>query len=60
MPSQHKRAPVTFRPPEDDRAWLYEHAAQLSRSVGSVLSEALAAYRAAHDKPAKTSKERKR
>lgn len=47
MPDQHKRNPVTFRPPEDDRVWLYAHAEETGRSIGSVLSEALARYRAA-------------
>jgi hypothetical protein len=49
MPSRHKANPFTFRPPEDDRAWLYEHAASTGRPVGAVLAEALAAYRAAQE-----------
>jgi hypothetical protein len=47
---RHKANPVTFRPPEGDRAWLYAHAAGTGRSVGSVLAEALAAYRLAADR----------
>ncbi len=47
MPDRHKANPVTFRPPEDDRAWLYAHAAGQGCSVGSILNEALAAYRLA-------------
>lgn len=46
MASQHKRNPVTFRPPEGDRAWLYAYANAVGRTVGSILSEALAEYRA--------------
>lgn len=45
MPSQHKHPPVSFRPPEDDRRWLYEHAAETGQSVGAVLSQALAEHR---------------
>ena len=45
MSDQHKRNPVTFRPPEEDRVWLYAHAETSDRSIGSVLSEALARYR---------------
>lgn len=49
MPSQHKRNPVTFRPPEGDRAWLYAYAEAVGRAVGSILSEALAEYRERRD-----------
>ena len=52
MPSQHKANPVNFRPPEDDRVWLYAHAKATGRTIGAVLTEALAAYRAAHSQDA--------
>jgi hypothetical protein len=45
MPSKHKRNPVTFRPPEGDRVWLYEHARATGEPVGAILVRALAAYR---------------
>jgi len=45
MPSQHKYPPVSFRPPEADRRWLYEHAKQTGQPVNAVLAAALAAYR---------------
>ncbi len=45
MSSQHKRNPVTFRPPEGDRVWLYAYAEAADRAVGAILSEALAEYR---------------
>ena len=47
MPSQHKHPPVSFRPPEADRAWLLEHAKAEGKAVNAVLAEALAQYRAA-------------
>jgi hypothetical protein len=49
MPSQHKHAPIAFRPPEGDRAWLLEYAQRSGQPVNRVLAEALAAFRAAHD-----------
>jgi len=49
MPSQHKHPPVAFRPPEGDRAWLLDYARRTGKPVGRVLTEALAAFRAAHD-----------
>ena len=47
MPSQHKHPPVPFRPPEEDRLWLFEHAKATGQPVNRILAEALAAYRAA-------------
>lgn len=41
MPNQHRSNPVTFRPPEDDRARLHEAAAATGRPVGAILTEAL-------------------
>jgi hypothetical protein len=46
MPNQHKTSPVSFRPPEADRAWLYAHAEATGTSVGAILAEALARLRA--------------
>src|SRR5258708_25048519 len=45
MPSQHRHSPVSFRPPEADRAWLLEHAKATGKAVNAVLTAALAAYR---------------
>lgn len=50
MTDRHKANPVTFRPSPDDRAWLYRQAQTEGRSVGSLLTEALAEYRAAREK----------
>lgn len=46
MIDRHKANPVTFRPPEGDRTWLYAHAKATGQSVGAILTEALAEYRA--------------
>lgn len=43
---RHKTNPVTFRPPPEDRTWLYAHAKATAQSVGAILTEALAEYRA--------------
>jgi hypothetical protein len=48
MTDRHKHQPITFRPPEGDRAWLYEHAERTGLPVRRVLVLALAEYRAAH------------
>jgi hypothetical protein len=42
---RHKRAPVAFRPPEDDEKWLRDHAAATGQPVGAILTAALGAYR---------------
>lgn len=47
MGGPHKRAPLSFRPPEADRAWLEAYAARTGQPVNRVLAAALAAYRAA-------------
>ena len=58
MPDQHKQNPVTFRPgikpgdPDGDRDWLYAHAKETGRTVGEILSEALAEKRASIEKAA--------
>ena len=44
MPSQHKRQPIPFRPPEGDRARLLALAERAERPVNAILREALAAY----------------
>lgn len=46
MPSQHKHPPISVRLPEGDRAWLMEYAEATGRAVNSVLTEAVAEYRA--------------
>lgn len=46
MPSRHKHYPVSFRPPEGDRQWLFAYAAKHDLAVGAVLSMALAEFRA--------------
>lgn len=46
MPDRHKRLPISFRPPEADRAWLESYAERTGRPVRAILAEALARYRA--------------
>jgi hypothetical protein len=45
MPSQHKHPPVSFRPPEGDRAWLLAYAKETGQPVNHILAKALAAFR---------------
>ena len=45
MPNKHRSNPVTFRPPEADRAWLREHAEATGRPAGAILTDALRLYR---------------
>ena len=47
MPNQQKYRPVSFRPPEGDRLWLYAYAEATGHAVNAILAEALAVYRAA-------------
>ena len=47
MPNQHKRPPVSFRPAEADRAWLYAYAEATGIPVSQVIAAALTMFRAA-------------
>lgn len=44
MPSQHKHPPISFRPPEADRARLLQHVAETGKPVNAVLAKALTEY----------------
>jgi hypothetical protein len=44
MSGQHKYPPISFRPPEADRARLLQHAADPGEKVNAVLAKALAEY----------------
>lgn len=46
MPDRHKHLPISFRPPEADRAWLEAYAGQTGQPLRAILAEALARYRA--------------
>ena len=46
MSSRHKYAPISFRPPERDRLWLYDYAQKHDLAVNLILSLALAEFRA--------------
>lgn len=43
---RHKRKPISFRPPEADRAWLESYAERTGKPVRKVLADALQRYRA--------------
>jgi hypothetical protein len=47
MTSQHKRAPLSYRPPKDsgDEEWLREHAKQTGRSINAIFADAVITYR---------------
>jgi len=49
MPNRHKHPPIAFRPPEGDRAWRLAYAQQTGQPVNRILTQALAAFRVAHD-----------
>jgi hypothetical protein len=51
MPDRHKHTPIRFRPPEADRSWLLEFAAETGNAVNAVLAAALAEFRARHGGP---------
>lgn len=44
MPSQHQHPPISFRPPEGNRARLLAYAERTGQPVNRVLADALAAY----------------
>ena len=44
MPSQHKYPPISFRPPEADRARLLQRVADTGEKVNAVLAKALREY----------------
>jgi len=46
MTDRHAQAPISIRPPRDDRAWLEAHARQTGRPVRAIIVEALARERA--------------
>jgi hypothetical protein len=46
MPDRHAQAPISIRPPKDDRAWLESYAKQAGRPVRAIIVEALARERA--------------
>jgi hypothetical protein len=48
MIDRHRVNPISFRPPEGDRAWLEQHAEQTGKPVRRILAEALAEYREKH------------
>jgi hypothetical protein len=45
MPSKHKHDPLSVRFPEELRAWVFETAAAAGRSRGSLIVEAVRAFR---------------
>ncbi len=51
MADRHKYRPISFRPPEDDRLWLEEHAAATGAPVRKLLALALAEYRQRREAP---------
>ena len=61
MTSQHKSAPLSYRPPKDsgDEEWLREHAKQTGRSINAIFADAVRRYRAVspetrNDRPSST------
>jgi hypothetical protein len=53
VPDRHRRAPISFRPAEDDHDWLLGYAAATGQPVNAILRIALARYRASVKRPSK-------
>lgn len=45
MPNQHRHQPISIRPPEQLRDWLFDYAHQQNRPVRAIVIEALEEYR---------------
>lgn len=45
MPNQHRYQPISIRPPQQLRDWLFDYARELDRPVRSIVIEALEEYR---------------
>jgi hypothetical protein len=45
MTSRYKHPPISFRPPEGDRAWLLAESERTGYPVNAILREALTGYR---------------
>jgi hypothetical protein len=46
VPSQHKHSPISFRPAEEDRAWLLRYSEATGIPVNRILTDAVTAFRA--------------
>lgn len=42
---RHRYAPISFRPPAEDREWLEHRAKETGRPLRAILTDALSAYR---------------
>jgi hypothetical protein len=49
MPSQHKHAPLRFRPPAAEREWLEKRAAKTGEPLNAILTAAVRALMAASE-----------
>jgi hypothetical protein len=50
MPNQHKRPPLAFRPPEDERLWLLAYQERTGKPMNAILTEAVRLFREAADR----------